>query len=198
MTTILHIKSSSNLTSAATRTIGAVAAGHLTAQGATLITRDLVAEPVPHINPAFIGALFSGQPDHSELALSNTLLDEVIKSDILLIEAPMYNFGIPSVLKAWIDHVARAGKTFRYTADGPQGLLSGKKAILVLASGGIYSEGPAHALDHQESYLRAIMNFFGISDIEVIRAEGIALGADKAAAALENAQQQANRLTIAA
>lgn len=198
MTTILHIKSSSNLTSAATRTIGTAAAEQLKAQGGTFITRDLVAEPVPHINPDFIGGLFSGQPDHSALALSNTLLDEVLQSDILLIEAPMYNFGIPSVLKAWIDHVARAGKTFRYTAQGPQGLLTGKKAILVLASGGIYSEGPAQPLDHQESYLRAIMNFFGITDVQTIRAEGIALGADKAAAALEDAQQKAATLTIAA
>lgn len=198
MTNVLHIKSSNNLATSASRTIGTAVEEHLKTQGASVITRDLVATQIPHIDPAFLGALFSGQADASELALSNTLLDEVFKSDILLIEAPMYNFSIPSVLKAWIDHVARAGKTFRYTAEGPQGLLVGKKAIFVLASGGIYSEGPAKALDHQETYLRAMMNFFGITDIETIRIEGLALGADSAAAALKNAQEKVPALKTAA
>ena len=198
MTTVLHIKSSSNLTSAASRSVGDAAHARLAAQGAAITVRDLATTPVPHIDPAFLGALFSGQPDPAELALSDTLLGEVMDSDVLLIEAPMYNFGIPSVLKAWIDHVARAGKAFRYTADGPQGLLGGKKAILVLSSGGIYSEGPAQALDHQESYLRAIMNFFGITDVQTIRIEGMALGADKASAALKQAQEKASALSLAA
>lgn len=198
MTTVLHIKSSSNLHSANTRNVGDALHSRFAAQGAAITVRDLATSPVPHIDPAFLGALFSGKPDASELALSDTLLDEVIKSDVLLIEAPMYNFAIPSVLKAWIDHVARAGKAFRYTAEGPQGLLGGKKAILVLSSGGIYSEGPAQALDHQETYLRAIMNFFGITDIQTIRIEGVALGADKAEAALKTAKDQAAALDIAA
>lgn len=198
MTTVLHIKSSSNLNSANTRSVGEALHRRFAAQGADITVRDLATSPVPHIDPAFLGALFSGNPDASELALSDTLLDEVVKSDVLLIEAPMYNFAIPSVLKAWIDHVARAGKAFRYTAEGPQGLLGGKKAILVLSSGGIYSQGPAQALDHQETYLRAIMNFFGITDIETIRIEGVALGADKAEAALKNAKEKAAALDIAA
>ncbi len=195
MTTILHIKSSSNLQGSNTRQIGAVAEEKLKkSPGAKVIERDLAKNPVPHLDSVLLGAMFSGNADAKELALSNQLIDELVSSDIILIEAPMYNFSIPSVLKSWIDHIARAGKTFKYTSAGPEGFLKGKKAILILGSGGIYSEGPAKAVEHQETYLRVILNFIGITDIETIRIEGVALGEDKAKAALEQAKQKASAL----
>jgi len=97
-------------------------------------------------------------------------------ADVVVLTAPVYNFHIPSTLKSWIDHIVRAGLTFSYTATGPQGLVTGKKAIIVIASGGVYSEGPAKPFDFQEPYLRGILGFIGITDVEVVRAEGVAVG----------------------
>jgi FMN-dependent NADH-azoreductase len=139
--------------------------------------------------------MFSGQPDAPALALSQQLVDEVLASDVLVIEAPMYNFAIPSVLKAWIDHIVRAGKTFQYGAHGPEGLAKGKKAIIVLGRGGVYSEGPYKVMDYQEPYLRAILGFIGISDVETIHIEGVAMGPDKAAEALEKAKERTHSVT---
>ncbi len=197
MTTILNIKSSSNLQGSVSRQIGAVAVEKLKAQNpdAKVIERDLVKTSIPHVSPQFLGAMFSSNEDAAGLLLSNQLIDELFASDIIVLEAPMYNLSIPSVLKAWVDHVARAGKTFRYTPTGPEGFLKGKQVILVLGSGGIYSDGPMKAMEHQESYLRTFLAFLGITDIEVIRIEGVALGPDKAAAALAQAKQQAGLLT---
>src|ERR1700744_1944690 len=117
MTTILHIKSSSNLQGSVTRQIGPVVIERLQTQvgGAKIIERDLVKTPVPHVSPELLGAMFSGNDQAEGLALSNQLVEELFSSDIIVIESPMYNFSIPSVLKAWIDHIARARKTFRYT-----------------------------------------------------------------------------------
>ena len=114
-------------------------------------------------------------PQQAEaLALSDQLVDELTAADVLVMAVPMHNFGIPSTLKAWIDHVARAGRTFAYTHAGPQGLLKGKRTILVLATGGVYSSGPTKAFDFQEPYLRAILGFLGITDVNVVRVEGVA------------------------
>jgi FMN-dependent NADH-azoreductase len=194
MTSILHIKSSSNLKGSVTRQIGPVLVERLKNQypGATVKERDLVAQPVPHIGSEFVEALIAG--DESRLSLSNQLIEEVFASDILVIEAPMYNFSIPSVLKAWIDHVVRARKTFQYTPTGPEGKLKDKKAFLVLGSAGIYSEGPTKVMDYQETYLRMILGFVGITEVETIRIEGIAMGPEKAAAALEKARSKAQGL----
>ena len=196
MTTILHIQSSSNLQGAMTRQIGPVAIDRLKSlnPGARIIERDLVKTPVPHVSPEFLGALFSGNDKAEGLALSNQLVDEVLTSDILVIEAPMYNFGIPSVLKAWVDHIARAHKTFRYAQNGPEGLLRGKKAVLITSSGGFYSEGPTKSFDHVDTYMRALLGFLGITDVETIRLEGVAMGKDKAAAALAQAKEKASSL----
>ena len=118
----------------------------------------------------------------------------MIAADILVLAVPMYNFGLPSSLKAWIDHVVRAGRTFSYTKDGPHGLLQGKRAILVLASGGVYSEGPAKAFDFQEGYLRSILAFIGIANIDVIRVEGVALGDVATRAALDGARARSREI----
>ena len=196
MTTILHIESSSNLETSFTRQIGALTVKELQQvnPGAAVIERDLAKNPVPHLSPEWLGAAFSGNADAPILALSNALVAEVFASDIIVIEAPMYNFGIPSVLKAWVDHIARAGKTFHYTANGPEGLVKGKKAFLIVSRGGIYSEGPYKAFEHQDSYLRAVLGFIGITDVETIVVEGVALGADKAAQAVEGAKVRAHEV----
>ena len=199
MTTILHISSSSNLHSSVTRQIGAVTIGDLkqTYLGTKIIERDLVKNPIPHISPEFLAA-FSGQADAPALALSEKLMGELFASDIVVLEVPMYNFGIPSVLKAWIDHVARAGKTFKYGENGPQGLLTGKKVILVLGRGGVYSEGPYKVMDYQETYLRAVLGFIGLTDVQSIYIEGVSMGEEKKAESLESATKRAHAITRAA
>ena len=156
----------------------------------TVTFRDLAQDPLPHVGPAFISAL-SAKPEEltaeqsDALALSDALIEELQTADIVVLAVPMHNFGIPSTLKAWIDHVVRAGRTFTYSEGGPEGLLKGKRLILVLASGGVYSAGPAKQLDFQEPYLRAVLGFIGLTDIEVVRVEGVAMstiGAEKAVA----------------
>jgi FMN-dependent NADH-azoreductase len=151
--------------------------------------RDLAQDPLPHVGPAFVSAL-SAKPEEltaaqsEALALSDALIG-VVTADIIVLAVPMHNLGIPSTLKAWIDHVVRAGRTFNYSESGPEGLLKGKRLILALASGGVYSNGPAKQLDFQEPYLRAILGFIGLADIEVVRVEGVAMstiGPEEAAA----------------
>ena len=119
------------------------------------------------------------------LTLSDALIGELVTADVIVLAVPMHNFGIPSTLKAWIDHVVRAGRTFIYSEGGPEGLLKGKRLILVLASGGVYSTGPAKQFDFQEPYLRAVLGFIGLTDIEVVRVEGVGMntpGPEKAVA----------------
>jgi FMN-dependent NADH-azoreductase len=128
------------------------------------------------------------------------VLDEFLSADVIVIGAPMYNFSIPSSLKAWIDRVMVAGKTFRYTESGPEGLAGGKKVIVASSRGGFYGDdsGRAH-LDFQEDYLRQVFGFVGITDIEFVRAEGIGMGPDYRAKALTDAHAKiAERLPIAA
>jgi FMN-dependent NADH-azoreductase len=197
MTTILHIASSSNPNGSVTRQIGGTTLEALkqTHPGAKIIERDLIKNPIPHVSPEFLGAMFSGQNAAPVLALSEQLIAELIESDLIVIEVPMYNFGIPSALKAWIDHVVRVGKTFQSGTAGPDGLAKGKKAIIVLGRGGIYSEGPAKVMDYQEPYLRAILGFIGITDVDTIVIEGVAMGPDKKAEALAKARQRAHLIT---
>ena len=155
------------------------------------VGRDLSQNPPPHVGSAFIGGMYAAPEKRSQdqakaIALSDTLIDEVFAADTIVIAVPMHNFGVPSTLKAWIDHVARAGRTFSYGANGPQGLLTGKHAILVLASGGVYSGGRMKTFDFTEPYLRAVLSFLGITDVDVVRVEGVAMsaiGPEKALAA---------------
>jgi FMN-dependent NADH-azoreductase len=159
--------------------------------GSRTIVRDLGQNPPPHVGLAFINGMYAASeqrtPDQARaLFLSDTLIDEVFAADTIVIAVPMHNFGVPSTLKAWIDHISRAGRTFSYGANGPQGLLKGKHAILVLASGGVYSNGQMKAFDFTEPYLRAVLGFLGITDVDVVRVEGVAMsaiGPEKALAA---------------
>jgi FMN-dependent NADH-azoreductase len=164
---------------------------------ATVVVRDLAKEPLPHVGEAFVGGLYSPPeqrtPDQARaMARSDSLIDELFAADVVVIAVPMHNFGLPSTLKAWIDYVVRAGRTFAYSEKGPQGLLKGKKAILVLARGGVYSDGPAKALDFQESYLRSILGFVGITDVQAVRVEGVAMGEEAVKRAMASAREQAD------
>lgn len=193
MSTILHLQSSSNLHSSYSRQIGALLEQNLVEKhpNSRVIVRDLVKNPLPHVTPEMLSAYFGGKSDVPVLAQSNALVEELVSSDVLIVEAPMYNFGIPSALKAWIDHIVRAGLTFQFGANGPEGLVKGKKAILVISRGGVYSAGPMAVMDHQESYLCAVFGFIGIKDIETIYIEGTNSGnAAQAESALQTAKQR--------
>jgi len=157
------------------------------APGVRLVRRDVGAHPVPHLAPETVGGI-RGEPateaERAARALSDRLIAELEAADLVVIASPMYNFGMSSTLKAWFDHVLRAGATFRYTAAGPEGLLRGKRALVIETRGGRYGEGPAAGLDHQEPHLRTLLGFVGIEDVAFVRAEGLAMGADAADAAV--------------
>jgi FMN-dependent NADH-azoreductase len=203
MTHILLIQSSSNLASSVSRDLADSFVKDYTVAhpDTTVTTRDLVTSPLPHLGVDLLGGMF-GKPEAlteeqaKALAVSNALVDEIEAASLIVIGAPMYNFSIPSALKAWIDHVIRAGRTFRYTETGPQGLVQGKKLVLCLASGGVYSDGPYKPYDFQETYLRAILGFIGLTDVAVVRAEGLAMGPDAAAKGVADARAQAAALNL--
>lgn len=194
MTTILHLDSSAKPQGSATKELTKATVEQLTkaSENARVIYHDLAANPLPHISPEFLTALFSGEAGASQADVqrSDALIAELLSADTVVIGAPMYNFGIPSQLKAWIDHVWRAGKTFQYTAEGTvNGLAAGRKAILVTSSGGIYADGPMVPFDHVTPYLKQALGFIGITDVSVIRAEKQAFGAETAAGEIANAKE---------
>lgn len=172
---LLHIDSSILGPNSASRALSAAVVAQLKRRhpGLQVSYRDLDAEPIPHLS----GAALAGQ-DSVAADLGKALMEEFLAADTVVIGVPMYNFGIPSTLKAWIDRIAIAGKTFRYTAEGPQGLVGDKQLVLALARGGVYE--PNALGEHQESYLRFLFGFVGISDPVVLTAEGLARsGADR-------------------
>ncbi|MGY2737342.1 FMN-dependent NADH-azoreductase [Sphingomonas sp. UYP23] len=193
---ILHIDASaSDAPASHSRRLSAELAEKLKAgnAGATIVYRDLVADPLPHVDMTI--RLAWGPEGEKDAALtatatrSKTLVDELKAADVVVIGSPMYNFSVPSTLKAWIDHIAIAGQTFHYTPEGPKGLLTAK-AYLALSSGGIYSQGPFAGAEHLATYLTAILGFLGISEIEVVRAEGVAYGAEQDQAAMASARER--------
>lgn len=180
MKQILIVESSPRGRESASRSLAAKVRARLEAQypEARIVARDLVHDKVPHLNEATLKAMTTRNPVEAEslrdaLRLSDQLTEELLASDVLVIASPMWNFGIPSSLKAWIDHVVRASKTFNYAGAGVEGLARGKRAILVLASGGVFSEGPWKPWDTVEPYLRQILGFIGIDDVQTVRAEGM-------------------------
>lgn len=191
---LLHIDSSVQGNQSASRALSAAIVANLRTAypGSNVTYRDLAAQTLPHFTPV----LAEGHPC---VARNAEVLDEFLAADIVVIGAPMYNFTIPTQLKAWLDRVLTAGKTFRYTADGPEGLVADKRVIIASSRGGIYSEGPGTAADFQEAYLRQVLAFIGISDPEIIRAEGLNLGTTQREAALRQAHAQiAGGMAIAA
>lgn len=204
MTTILHINSSIRSAGSVSRRLSSEFLSRWKAAhpGDVVIERDLANDPVPHLTEQMMGAFFTPVDQHSAeqartIALADALVDELRRADVIVLGAPMYNFSISSALKAWIDHVTRAGVTFSYSETGPVGLVTGKKVYLFTASGGVYSEGPAQAMNFQETYLRAVLGFIGLTDITVVRAEGLAMGEPAVDAALTQGQRAIAELVAA-
>ena len=168
--------------------------------GATeVVVRDLAAEPVPHLDAERFGAFLSKPDERTEkqravLAYSDKLIDELRRADTIVLGLPMYNFGVPSMLKAWFDHIARAGVTFRYTEKGPVGLLTGKKVYVFATRGGYYAGTPA---DTQTAYVRDFFAFLGITDVEFVYAEGLAIGEAVKTASLAKAREKLQQLVPA-
>jgi FMN-dependent NADH-azoreductase len=191
MNTILVIDSAASGDASVSRVLVREAVAALTAAApARVVTRDLGAEPVPHLVAATLAgvrATPATEAEHAARALSDALIAELRAADTIVIGAPMYNFSIPTTLRAWFDHVLRAGETFRYTEAGPEGLLAGKRVIVVESRGGLYSEGPAQAIDFQEPYLRHLLGFIGLDDVTFVRAEKIGYGPEAREAAIASA-----------
>lgn len=186
MKKVLFVEASPMAEKSASRAIARIVEEQLKtyAADAEIVRRDLDVSPVPHLNLATIGAQRAG----GEAAkLSDELTDEFLSADMIVISTPMWNFSVPSVLKAWIDHVSRAGKTFSYSEKGPVGLATGKRAIVIVSSGGVHADGPR---DFVAPYLRSVLGFLGITDIELVRIEGTAMP-QLAGEALEKARRQA-------
>lgn len=161
---------------------------------ATLVVRDLTPESMPHLDEETFGA-FTTPPEQrsatqrGQITLSDQLIEELQNADLVVVGLPMYNFNVPSVLKAWFDHVARAGVTFRYTDNGPEGLFKGKRAVVACARGGRYSDDD----DTQTTYVRQFLGFLGIEDVEFIYADGLAMG-EQAEQSILNARTELERL----
>jgi FMN-dependent NADH-azoreductase len=163
--TILHIDSSISGENSASRAISRSIVDRLRGADAQVVTRDLVSEPLPHLT--------------LDAFADTSVLDEFLGADTIVIGAPMYNFTLPTQLKAWLDRILVAGKTFRYTESGPEGLAGGKRVIVALARGGFYdANSPAAALEHLETYLRGVFNFIGIEP-EFVAADGLAIGPEQ-------------------
>jgi FMN-dependent NADH-azoreductase len=160
---------------------------------ARIVHRDVGASPIPHLTAETVSAIRGAANTDEEqkaLELSDALIAEVKDADILVIGAPMYNFGMSSTLKSWFDHVLRAGVTFRYTAAGPEGLVKNTRAVVIETRAGFYSDGPAAVMDNQEPHIRTLLGFMGITDVTFVRAEKLAFGPDAATAAIGEAIQE--------
>ena len=220
---LLHIDSSISGDQSISRRLSASAVARLkeTSPGLVVTYRDLAATPVPHLSPSIyfaklkmlhdtgalsgeigekIAAAVQGgaqlEPSaQAEFGETSAALDEFVAADVVVIGAPMYNFGVPSQLKAWIDCLAAPGRTFRYSAAGVEGLCGGKKVIIASSRGGFYAApSPMALMDHQESFLTGFFGFIGITDITFVRAEGVSLGPEQRQRAIESALAEAAAL----
>jgi len=180
--TVLHIDASINGENSASRAISRSIVDQLTIErgDANVVYRDLAAEPLPHLTLAAFA--------------DTSVLDEFLAADTIIIGAPMYNFTLPTQLKAWIDRIVVAGKTFRYTESGPEGLAKGKRVIIALARGGFYNQGsPASALEHLETYLRGVFNFIGVEP-EFVAADGLSVSPEQRDQSIKGALGETVRL----
>ena len=197
MNTLLHIDSSARLTGSISRRLTTRFVDEWRERHADgrVITRDLARITLPHIDESMIGAYFTPSDQRSEaqratLTLSETLTDEFLAADTIVIGVPMYNFTLPSSLKAWIDHIVRLGRTFAYAEGGAKGLAQGKRVVVIFTRGGVYSDGPMQAMDFQTGYLRSIFGFIGVSEVEFVTAEGIAYGEESTQKAIAQAEDR--------
>lgn len=200
---LLHVDSSILGDNSVSRKISAGIVETLKAEnpGLEVIHRDLGSEPIPHLSGAYLAGQSADvkhdQALQEDLDLGGRALAEFLAADIVVVGAPMYNFAVSSQLKAWVDRIMVAGKTFHYTASGAEGLAGGKRVIVGLSRGGKYLDMPAAAMEHQESWLKTVFGFMGIKDVEVIRAEGVAYGPEAREAALTAALDEAKALRAA-
>lgn len=184
MTNILIVNSSPNPDGSVSRALTEqfVESWRDVSDDTTIVHRDVGLNLIPHVTQDMVGAYYTPPDQRSQeqkdiLELSDAIVDEVEAADIIVIGSPMHNFGISSSLKVWVDHLARVGRTFNYTENGPEGTLSGRKVFVMTARGGTYQEGsPAAAMDMQEPYLRTVFGFLGLDDVTFVHAEGIAGG----------------------
>lgn len=182
MKKILHIISSPRGGASVSIQLGnaVVSKSQETYPGSIVKEKNLAQHPFPHLEEVHLSAFFTPAESRSAENLaaiqhSDEAIVELQEADIIVIGVPFYNFGVPSTLKAWVDHIARAGVTFQYTEQGPQGLITGKKVYLAVASGGIYSDGPMQAYDFATPYLKGVLGFLGMTDVTVFRAEGASI-----------------------
>ncbi|WP_148864419.1 FMN-dependent NADH-azoreductase [Marinobacter fonticola] len=164
---------------------------------AHIVTRDLATEPVPHLDATRFAALIAGADDRNDeqkrvVDYSDSLIQEIQDADIIVLGVPMYNFGIPSALKAYFDHIARAGVTFRYTENGPVGLLEDRPVYVLAARGGIYAGTPN---DSQTPHVRSFLGLLGLKDVHFVYAEGLNMGDDRKTTALREAGENMANLT---
>jgi FMN-dependent NADH-azoreductase len=193
---LLHLDSSVLGANSASRALSADIVARQVAlhPGINVVHRDLSTDAALHLSShhlaAWQGAAIEDAALGLDLAKGGAYLDELLAADIIVIGAPMYNFSIPSQLKAWIDRVVVAGKTFRYGANGAEGLLKNRKVFIASSRGNIYSPGsPAAALEHHESYLTGVLSFIGLTDVSIVRAEGLAFGPEAKEAAMLKARE---------
>jgi FMN-dependent NADH-azoreductase len=193
MKSLLVINSSAAREGSVSRTLVEDAVAHLTETNpfAEVVRRDLGENPVPHLTTHTLNGVRGTPQTHAEhraRELSDQLIAELRDADTIVIGAPMYNFGVTTGLRSWFDYVLRAGETFSYSAAGLKGLLEGKRVIVVESRGGLYSEGPASAVDFQEPYLRHLLGFIGLTDVTFVRAEKIGYGPEARTASLKQAK----------
>jgi FMN-dependent NADH-azoreductase len=202
---LLHVDSSIQGESSVSRQLTAAIRARLL-QGnpdASVTYRDLAVQPLPQYNSEAVAAnrTPAGAPpgaDSHALGLLQVALDEVLAADVVIVGAPMYNFGVPAQLKAWVDSICVPGKTFRYSEKGPEGLLGDKRIIIGSSRGGVYAkDSPMAALEHQETYLRAVFSFLGVKRIEVVRAEGLLISPQSREQSMRDALASAANLELA-
>ncbi|BAM89233.1 FMN-dependent NADH-azoreductase 2 [Bradyrhizobium oligotrophicum S58] len=201
MTQLLHIDSSVLGPNSVSRQVSAAIVGRFrqVTPGLEVTYRDVAAEPLSHLSGTHVAIAYGAPVEDptvkAEVAAGQAALEEFLAADIVVIGAPMYNFSIPSQLKAWIDRIAVRGKTFSYGPNGPQGLAGGKRVIIAVSRGGHYgADTPMATFEHLETYLRSVFSFIGVTDLEFIAADGVQIGAEQREQALANALQTAGGL----
>lgn len=202
MTSILLVTSSPRGADSVSSKVASELATAL-AKGGSVTVRDLGQSPVPHLDAVTTDAIRKAPADRTpeEAAAadySDKLVAELTGADAIVIASGLINFGTYSTLKSWVDNIARAGVTFRYTEAGPEGLVKGKKVYIVLASGGVYSQGPAQPMNHAVPYLKTVLGFLGMTDVEVLPVEGLAFGPEAAQKAIDAAKAKTLELAKAA
>lgn len=202
MTNVLLVTSSPRGAESVSSRVASELAAAIAKDGSVTV-RDLGQSPLPHLDAVATSAIRKAPADRTSdeaaaAAISDQMVAELLAADTIVLGTGLINFGLYSTLKSWVDNIARAGVTFRYTEAGPEGLVKGKTVYVVLASGGVYSQGPAEAMNHAVPYLKTVLGFLGMTDVKVLPVEGLAYGPDAASKAIDAAIAAAQELASAA